>query len=98
MQALARPSFLRRAVGATALYVVGIPMIVIGMLLMLTLVAVDKVERRFRKPSASLKHHHTPPSRRGWWGLVLARLAGRAPRKWNFSALIELPKRHREGS
>jgi hypothetical protein len=51
MEALARPSFLRRAAGATALYVVGITMIVIGMLLMLTLVAVDKVERRFRNPS-----------------------------------------------
>ena len=45
------PSLLRRAVGTTALYVAGIPMIVIGMLLMLTLVAVDKVERRFEKPS-----------------------------------------------
>jgi hypothetical protein len=43
------PSFLRRAIGTTALYVVGIPMIVIGMLLMLTLVAVDKVERRSEK-------------------------------------------------
>ena len=43
------PSFLRCAIGTTALYVVGIPMIVIGMLLMLTLVAVDKVERQFEK-------------------------------------------------
>ena len=44
------PHLLRRAVGTTALYVIGIPMIVLGMLLMLTLVAVDKVERRFTKP------------------------------------------------
>ena len=51
MEAPARPSFLRHAAGTTALYVVGIPMIVIGMLLMLTLVTVDKVERRFRKLS-----------------------------------------------
>ena len=31
------------------MYVVGIPMLVIGMLLVLTIVAVDEVERRFEK-------------------------------------------------
>ena len=51
MQALARPSFLRHADGTTALYIVGIPMIVLGMLLMLTIVAVDTVERRFEEPT-----------------------------------------------
>ena len=45
---LARPSFLRRA-KTTALYVVGIPMIVIGMVLVFSIVAYDRVERRFRK-------------------------------------------------
>jgi len=45
------PSLLRRAIGTTALYVVGISMIVIGMLLMLALVAVGTVGSRFRKPS-----------------------------------------------
>ena len=50
MEALARPSFLRRAVGAAALYVVGIPMIALGMLLVFSIVAVDEVERRFTKP------------------------------------------------
>jgi hypothetical protein len=45
----ASPRFLRHAAGTIALYVVGIPMMVLGMLLMLTLVAIDKVERRFRK-------------------------------------------------
>jgi hypothetical protein len=44
------PSFLRHAAGTTALYVVGIPMIVIGMLLVFSIVAYDKVERRFREP------------------------------------------------
>jgi hypothetical protein len=47
---VACPSFLRRAIGTTALYVVGVPMIVLGMLLVLTIVAVDEVERRFTKP------------------------------------------------
>jgi hypothetical protein len=47
-----RPSFLRRALGTTALYVVGIPMIVIGMLLVFSIVAYDTVRRRFRKPPA----------------------------------------------
>ena len=44
------PSFLRRAAGTTALWVVGIPMIVIGMLLVFSIVAYDTVERRFRRP------------------------------------------------
>ena len=44
------PRLLRRAAGTTALYIVGIPMIVLGMLLMLILVTVDKVERRSTKP------------------------------------------------
>ena len=42
-------TFLRRALGTTAFYLVGLPMITIGMLLVLSMVAVDKVERRFRK-------------------------------------------------
>jgi hypothetical protein len=44
------PSFLRRAVGTTALYLIGIPMIALGMLLIFTIVAYDTVERRFTKP------------------------------------------------
>jgi ABC-type phosphate transport system permease subunit len=47
-----RPSFLRRAVGAISLCLVGIPMIVIGMLIVFSIVAVDTVERRFREPPA----------------------------------------------
>jgi hypothetical protein len=43
-------SLLRRAVGATALYLVGIPMIVLGMLLVFSIVAYDTVERGFREP------------------------------------------------
>jgi hypothetical protein len=49
MQIPSHPSFLRRAVGTTALYVIGVPMIVLGMLLMFSLVVYDTVERRFRK-------------------------------------------------
>jgi ABC-type phosphate transport system permease subunit len=49
MQGPARPSFIRRALGTTVLYVVGIPMIVFGMLLVFTIVAVDTLERRFKK-------------------------------------------------
>ena len=44
------PSLLRRAVGSTALYLVGIPIIVLGMLLVFSIVAYDTVERRFRAP------------------------------------------------
>lgn len=48
-------SLLRRAVGATALYLVGIPMIVLGMLLVFSIVAYDTVERRFLEfPSPAL--------------------------------------------
>ena len=47
-----RPSYLRRAVGATALYVIGIPMIVLGMLLVFSIVAYDTVGRWFRKSTA----------------------------------------------
>jgi hypothetical protein len=50
MEVPARPGFPWRAVGTTALYVVGIPMIVFGMLLVLTIVAADEAERRFAKP------------------------------------------------
>jgi hypothetical protein len=50
MQLPHSPSFLRRAAGTAALYVISIPLIVIGMLLVLTIVAVDEVERRFAKP------------------------------------------------
>jgi hypothetical protein len=46
-----RPSFPRRTFGAMALYVVGIPMIAVGMLLALTIVAVDTVGSRFREPT-----------------------------------------------
>ena len=42
------PSFLRRTVGITWLHVIGIPMVVVGMLLMLPIVAYDTVERRFK--------------------------------------------------
>ena len=47
-----RPNYLRRALGATALNVIGIPMIVIGMLLVFSFVAYDTVGRWFRKLSA----------------------------------------------
>jgi hypothetical protein len=46
-----RPSFLRRGVGTTALYIVGIPMIVLGMLLVFSIVAYDTIDKRFRKAS-----------------------------------------------
>jgi ABC-type dipeptide/oligopeptide/nickel transport system permease component len=52
MQAPARPSFLRRAARTTALYVVGIPTIVLGMLLVFAIVAYDTVDKRFREMSA----------------------------------------------
>jgi multisubunit Na+/H+ antiporter MnhG subunit len=52
MQVSARPSFLNRAVGITTLYVVGIPMIVIGMLLVFSIVAYNTIGRWFRKPTA----------------------------------------------
>ena len=48
----AHPTLLRRAIGTTALYLVGIPFIVFGMLLMFTIV-VDEVERRFTKPQTT---------------------------------------------
>ena len=41
---------LRRGIKTAALYVVGIPFIVFGMLLVLTIVAVDKIERRGGEP------------------------------------------------
>ena len=40
---------LGRTFGTAALYAIGIPMIVIGMLLVLLIAAYDTVERRFRK-------------------------------------------------
>jgi hypothetical protein len=40
--------FLRRALGAIALCLVGVPMIVIGMLMVFSIVAVDTIERRLR--------------------------------------------------
>jgi hypothetical protein len=43
------PSILRRALGATAMYVVGIPMIVIGLLFAFSIVAVDTVGRRYSR-------------------------------------------------
>jgi hypothetical protein len=48
-----RANPIRRAIGTTALYIVGIPFIVFGMLLVLTIVAVDEVERRFTKPQTT---------------------------------------------
>jgi hypothetical protein len=62
MRVTDRPSFLRRALGTTALYVVGIPMIVIGMLLVFSIVAYDTVRRRFRKPP-TLAHLAAPHSK-----------------------------------
>ena len=56
MQEPGHPSVLRRAVGPAALYVVGVPMIVLGMLLVLTIVAVDEGERRFAKPPTTQGH------------------------------------------
>ena len=59
----ARPSYLRRVLGTTALYVVGVPMIVIGMLLVFPIVAYDSVGLWFRKlsarstPDATLENH-----------------------------------------
>jgi hypothetical protein len=49
MQTPSRPNLLRRAVGTIALYVVGIPMIVLGMLLVFSIVAYDTVGRRLRQ-------------------------------------------------
>ena len=51
MQTPSRPSLLRRPVGTAALYVVGIPMIVIGMLLVFSVVAYDTIGHRFKNPS-----------------------------------------------
>jgi hypothetical protein len=47
----ARPICLRRAFGTAVLYVIGIPMIVIGMLLVISIVAYDTVGPRFKNPS-----------------------------------------------
>ena len=46
------PRFLRRSVGVTALNLVGMAMIVIGMLLVFSIVAVNSVGRQFGKSSA----------------------------------------------
>ena len=63
--ALHSTGFLRRALGTAALYLVGIPMIVLGMLLVFSIVAFDTVERRFRNPTGlrpavrRVPHHPT---------------------------------------
>jgi hypothetical protein len=48
MQLPHSPSFLRRAVGTAALYIISIPLIALGMLIVFSIVVYDTVERRFR--------------------------------------------------
>jgi hypothetical protein len=51
MQLPHSPSFLRRAVGTAALYIISIPLIALGMLIVFSIVVYDTVERRFRNQS-----------------------------------------------